>query len=135
MHACTHIISHYLQNMTCSCPTLVQQFYTVGPNYCISYPMRRLYDNISGVSRGIFWLPGNPSPGHDFFIIRWVTPLLASTLPKLQFATFGNPPETNSGYATEYDNMQRSWVNLDQQIRLGLLSAREAARCNIYITG
>ena len=23
--------------------------------------------NSSGVSRGVFWLPGNPPPGHDFF--------------------------------------------------------------------
>ena len=22
----------------------------------------------SGVSRGVFWLPGNPPPGHDFFL-------------------------------------------------------------------
>ena len=31
------------------------------------FPRRRLPVHVSGVSRGVFWLPGNPPSGHDFF--------------------------------------------------------------------
>ena len=47
----------------------------------------------SGVSRGVFWLPGNPPPaGHDFFN-QWGGALTDTDLHQpLAFATFGNPP-------------------------------------------
>ena len=46
---------------------------------------------------GLFWLPGNPPPANIFFKVGvWGTDLHQP----LKFANFGNPRETNSGYAT-----------------------------------
>ena len=55
---------------------------------------------ISGVSRGVFWLPGNP-PAMIFFNQGDDTVTGTDPHQPLTFATFGNPLETNSGYATE----------------------------------
>ena len=54
----------------------------------------------SGVSRGVFWLPGNP-PLAMIFLIRGMTPLLALTLTShLHLRRSETPLDTNSGYAT-----------------------------------
>ena len=62
---------------TKSCRSLLSGVYATGSKTSHqSAPVLVSIDS-SGVSRGVFWLPGNP-PGRDFFyIIRWVTPLLA----------------------------------------------------------
>ena len=41
-----------------------------------------------------------PPPGHDFFKSRGDTLTGTDLHQPLKFATFRNPPETNSGYAT-----------------------------------
>ena len=63
-----------------------------------------VYTSTSGVSRGVFWLPGNPPPpGHDFFLIRGFTSLHAPTFTShLNLRLLETPLETNSGYATEH---------------------------------
>ena len=50
--------------------------------------------------QGGFWLPGNP-PGHNFFLIGCETLTCTDLHQPLRFVTFGNPPETSSGYATD----------------------------------
>ena len=60
----------------------------------------------SGVSRGVFWLPGNP-PGHDFFLIGGDTVTGTDPHWPLTFAMFGKPLETNSGYATDGHNIMK----------------------------
>ena len=61
---------------------------------------RQFMDEASGVSKGVFWLPGNP-PRHVFFYIYPNDTLTSTDLHQpVKFVTFGNPPETNSGYAT-----------------------------------
>ena len=52
---------------------------------------RELFLN-SGVSRGVFWLPGNPP--RPWFFLNWRVYILTCTdlHQPLKFATFGNPP-------------------------------------------
>ena len=45
----------------------------------------------SGVSRGVFWLPGNP-PGLNFFNQGDDTVTGTDPHQPITFATFGNPP-------------------------------------------
>ena len=53
----------------------------------------------SGVFSGC---PETPPPGHDFFYNQVGDTLTGTDLHQpLQFATFGNPPDTNPGYATD----------------------------------
>ena len=55
----------------------------------------------SGVSRGVFWLPGNPPPPALIFLIRGMTPLLAPILTsQLHLRHSETPLETNFGYTT-----------------------------------
>ena len=55
----------------------------------------------SGVSRGVFWLPGNPPPQAMIFFKQGVTPLLTPTFTShLNLRLLETPPDTTSGYAT-----------------------------------
>ena len=67
----------------------------------------------SGVSRGVFWLPGTPPPPTMIFLNQGVTPLLAPTLTShFHLRRSETPLETNSGYATVVTNaVQHVWRN------------------------
>ena len=65
-------------------------------------------DLVSGLSRGVFWLPGNPPLRQRSFYSGVVTPLLAPTFTShLHLRLLETPLETNSGYATAGDSVHK----------------------------
>ena len=77
----------------------------------------------SGVSRGVFWLPGNP-PDHDFFLIRDVTP----HRPLYQnFMTFGSPPSGQTASCISYMLTQCGNIsaNADERAVFAKLSCQQ----------
>ena len=79
-------------------------------------------DTSSRVSRGVFWLPGNPPPGLDFFLNQGVTPFTGTNFHQsLKFSTFGSDQEVTGAlchsFDLEYLDKQSSVMSGPRKIR------------------
>ena len=85
---------------------------------------------VSGVSRGVFWLPGNPPPWPWFFLNQGVTLFTGTVLHQpLKCSTFGNPPPWDQLWIRHCPSyVCNRWASRRQ-------TARQQQRCdgNIYL--
>ena len=107
---CYHYVPRYL---VCSPVPMFHSTYVI--MFHGTYVTRTYVPGISGVSRGVFWLPGNPPPGHDFFKLEGLQSLQADLS---QFQDFvcpnafasGAPPWTPLGGLQRRPPAGKLWV-------------------------
>ena len=114
----TQIYSHF--NVEWCLPKKVLTLNSAGHVYCVCSFCQLVCQvewctPTSGVSRFFFWLPGPPLD-HDFFNQGGDTVTGTDRDRPLTFATFGNPLQTNSGYATANTHMNMTLCSVKYKL-------------------